>query len=673
MPGTFSNDLTLVEDGEVTTDYSLVGTLKTARALNDDYKIEGTNCVTWGVSSATGTGTAHILGVVPGAPIDFSTSGAHFFQWIKTFAWPSMDTQRAGGARIAVSSDAPPTAVRAVLSSTIAAGGTGYTVNDVLTLTGGTSTETATVTVTTVSGGVVTAVGPTAAARGMYTVLPTNPVSTTGGTGTGCTLTVTWVYTTTNTKEWFVGGADTVVVDGWVNYCVDIAGTPDLKAGTPVLTSVDRMGVGATAIATSKIATHAQDTSRYGTGITVNDGTSGSPVTMTDLLAYDNGTPATRSLGICTAQSGIFFMGGKFRIGTTGQTAVTVFKDTNRVLVYQPMPVAAAFYEIKPQGAGSFVTTFQLGTYSGGVASAGFTIRGADRYTHYGGAATTVVPSIWTLTCGEANTLSLLYGCAFSQMRSAVFKSDSEVRGCSFNDSGEITAGGGTFTGCTFLNLRTTAPISATYQFHVTTSTPVITSCQFINCATAVLWDRNADTSGKLDSCIFTSGGTGHAIELGTNTPTTISLVSVTFAGYGGTPGSNPTPSSGSTDAAIYNNSAKTITINVSGGTTPAVRNGAGATTVVNSTIALTVTPLVTGSEVRAYLTGTSTESDGTESSTGSSHVLSLPSGVAVDIVVLGPVTGSTQYVPVRLENKTFSVAQNLDPGQQVDRNFLNP
>jgi len=72
-------------------------------------------------------------------------------------------------------------------SSTVASGGTGYTLNDVITLSGGTSTVSATVTVSAVSGGVVTAFTLTNA--GVYTVLPTNPISTTGGTGTGFTIT----------------------------------------------------------------------------------------------------------------------------------------------------------------------------------------------------------------------------------------------------------------------------------------------------------------------------------------------------------------------------------------------------------------------------------------------------------------------------------------------------
>ena len=70
---------------------------------------------------------------------------------------------------------------------TVASGGTGYTLSDVLTVAGnGTS---ATFTVTGVSAGAVTSVSVTTA--GGFILKPANPVSTTGGTGSGCTLNIT--------------------------------------------------------------------------------------------------------------------------------------------------------------------------------------------------------------------------------------------------------------------------------------------------------------------------------------------------------------------------------------------------------------------------------------------------------------------------------------------------
>jgi hypothetical protein len=76
---------------------------------------------------------------------------------------------------------------------TITNGGTGYTVGDTLTGVGGTFTTAWSLVVTTVSGGVITGLTTTGGFAGSYTVLPVGAQSTTGGTGSGATVTVnTW-------------------------------------------------------------------------------------------------------------------------------------------------------------------------------------------------------------------------------------------------------------------------------------------------------------------------------------------------------------------------------------------------------------------------------------------------------------------------------------------------
>ncbi len=83
-------------------------------------------------------------------------------------------------------------------SATIGAGGSGHAVDDILTVVGGTGTA-AQFKVTSVSGGAVTGVIPRQTAAntnnflGSYTAHPANPASTTSsGSGTGCTLNVTY-------------------------------------------------------------------------------------------------------------------------------------------------------------------------------------------------------------------------------------------------------------------------------------------------------------------------------------------------------------------------------------------------------------------------------------------------------------------------------------------------
>jgi hypothetical protein len=77
-----------------------------------------------------------------------------------------------------------------VSTATVSAGGSGYLVGDVLTASGGTFSQALILTVATLSGSAVATVTITNA--GQYTALPSNPVSITGGTGTGATFTLGW-------------------------------------------------------------------------------------------------------------------------------------------------------------------------------------------------------------------------------------------------------------------------------------------------------------------------------------------------------------------------------------------------------------------------------------------------------------------------------------------------
>ena len=80
-------------------------------------------------------------------------------------------------------------------TATVTAGGTGYVLGDILTLEGGTYTSQAKFLVTAVTSGAVSTV--IALGYANYSVLPTTPASTTGGTGSGCTLTISTNLTPT--------------------------------------------------------------------------------------------------------------------------------------------------------------------------------------------------------------------------------------------------------------------------------------------------------------------------------------------------------------------------------------------------------------------------------------------------------------------------------------------
>lgn len=120
-------------------------------------------------------------------------------------------------------------------------------------------------------------------------------------------------------------------------------------------------------------------------------------------------------------------------------------------------------------------------------------------------------------------------------------RSTSDLDSVTFIDCSAFTLNGATITNCTFQNTKATAASPA--------------------------------EAALVSSSSFTSGGSGHAIEIG-GTAADMTLTDVTFTGYSGT----------STDAAIYVNIASgTMTISVSGGDTPSIRTAGATVTVVNA------------------------------------------------------------------------------------------
>ena len=89
-----------------------------------------------------------------------------------------------------------PTTLRKVGATAVvvAGGGSGYAVNDTITLTGGTNTVDTVLTVTAETAGVIDAGGVSITTAGTYTVVPSNPVSqgSSSGGGTGATFTMTY-------------------------------------------------------------------------------------------------------------------------------------------------------------------------------------------------------------------------------------------------------------------------------------------------------------------------------------------------------------------------------------------------------------------------------------------------------------------------------------------------
>lgn len=244
--------------------------------------------------------------------------------------------------------------------------------------------------------------------------------------------------------------------------------------------------------------------------------------------------------------------------------------------------------------------------------------------------------------------------------------------------------------GCSFINGQ---------LFSLDQNNVEIISTQFVNCSEAVqslgsnssLWQRNSvidanTTDGTaflksvdLDNIKYSTFefSDGHAIEV---TTLGAALTGETFLGNNFS-GYNVT--TGSTDAAIYNNSGQSVTINVTGGNLidTSYRNGTSASTTINNNVAITATNMKDNTEVRVFLTSSidttppytaPTEVAGIEIATAGStdartYTFSVASGTGITIRTFneGWIADDIAITPTS--------SQDVQIAQRRDRVFSNP
>jgi hypothetical protein len=121
--------------------------------------------------------------------------------------------------------------------------------------------------------------------------------------------------------------------------------------------------------------------------------------------------------------------------------------------------------------------------------------------------------------------------------------------------------------------------------------------------------------------------------------------------------------------AALLNSSGGLVTVNVSGGDSPSVRNTPGSTTVVNNPVTFTVSELVAGSEVGIYRTSDDVQLAFIESSS-TSFPYNYTYGGDVNIyVIVQKLTHKWRRFNSVLEATSKSVPAN----QQPDPDYVNP
>lgn len=331
--------------------------------------------------------------------------------------------------------------------------------------------------------------------------------------------------------DFYVGGNDTFPGGGVRCYPVRYTTTATstrVKTGTP---GADAQWVGGqlTITGSARSQNLGVDAMRYGTGayITAGDGTT--PATF-DGFATQNDS-STNRWGILSLVEGIYQLQGRFVVGQNNSQTPTAahFDDTGSVVTFTDTPHSATdFTQIIVDHASTIFnatacTFLGLGTNNPG-----------------------------RFVVNNASSTVSLDACTFASMGISILRAGVTADACTWRSCDQITANAATITNSTITD------------YTGATDTSVL------------IWDDNVDPNGELDGTTFIKGaGTTHALELGTTSPLTITLTDVTFTGYG---------ADATTSSAIHvKRTGGTVTINVTGGTTPTIKTDGATVNVINS------------------------------------------------------------------------------------------
>ena len=346
-------------------------------------------------------------------------------------------------------------------------------------------------------------------------------------------------------NAYYIGGSDTLAFDSWIPYVIDPnTATVDATTGSP--DGNERwVGILANLPTTSgptKGNPIAMDAIRYGRCDLEYTSTS---CTFSGAEAFAN--DASRRWGLIELRNGAYLIQGFHSFGTSG--ASVTFSDSNKVLFFRPSgannltndAVATGFNRIEILNASSSVTWDNIS-----ISALGTRARGVFVHT--------------------AGTIAFT-NCQFTDMDTFTLIAGSVITGTIWRRCNAVTAPGSTLNNSSFL-------------------TPTVAAD-----ASAVVWNANVDTDGKLDGVTFSKGTNAHhAITLGANCPSSITIRDWTVSGFNASDEQN--------DSVILNNSGKSITVNVFGasGTISKKDTGGGSsTTIVSGAVTVAVNVKDTG------------------------------------------------------------------------------
>lgn len=414
----------------------------------------------------------------------------------------------------------------------------------------------------------------------------------------------------TNWGDWTVAGADTYG-GGWRCFVADTAAAFDYDSGTPPnLAAITQIGLALNIESTARnLESTFLDIIRYGDGAWIS---SDSSSTFEDIEAYSNSTADGRAHGVIRYADGVYFTQGKLVFGTVSGTEDCYVADQSQTIMFTDEPVASDLYEVLIEGNSTGTTDVQFGNLSGDAGIQGCTFAA-------------VSPQTFTVTASGVNiNASHFYGCTFQNADVITL-------------SNEATSSGSLIS-CNFDTCGMVSPRTEPVQY-----------CKFIGSTGYALW---MEPDHNISDCDFITCPSGVLITAsGTYTFDNLQFTGCTYD--------------------VVNNSGEQVLIQATNTANPSTyyETVSGTTTIQNA-VTLTLTGLVTNSEVRIYEAGTTTELDGIENCSATfEYTYNYQAGTYVDIVV-----HNLGYEYFRQKDYLLAgTATDLPIAQRADRWYSNP
>lgn len=394
-----------------------------------------------------------------------------------------------------------------------------------------------------------------------------------------------------------VQGSDTYPISAsWLVLAIDpnIASHRTGTTGTPDLTLADYFALRYDQTGGSQVQNQAMDAVDIGNGLTIVGGDGADPDGVwQDFLDHDEGTSANR-FGYVRSSEGIFLI---FGMMVFGSATATVFNDSAVTVVFLDGLFAAGWEGITVDLANA-TTDIDLvdSNFIGNGTEAGEDTR-----------------PVLTVT-GTAGAFDAL-NCIFDNFANLTLTSAATLQDCTIKNSESIQQNGATINNC------------------------IITGATTADGVAFII----SDNPGLIDLCDFTFSD-GHAIKI--TATGSYNMDGNVYTGYG---------ADGTNDAAIFNDSGGLVTLNITNGANPTVRNGAGASTTINNNISATVTVKdKSGVAIEGARVSVRLDSDNSEILGGLTNASGVVTGTitaglgAVNVRVRKGSGGGTDYLPVR-------------------------